>query len=118
MYIRDIIKIAGVALTALAVPAVGIAQAPDQRGKAQQPDMPLSGTDVVLKVDGMSCSFCAYGLEKRLNEIEAIDTLVIRVSDGLVHIRFKDGQTVEDEALREAVHEAGFTLRQIERIGA
>lgn len=34
MYIRDIIKIAGVALTALAVPAVGIAQAPDQRGKA------------------------------------------------------------------------------------
>lgn len=78
----------------------------------------LVGTDIVLHVDGMSCPFCAYGLEKRLRKIEAIDDLVIRLSDGLVQIRLVDGAELADDVLDKAVDRAGFSLREIRRLDA
>jgi len=76
----------------------------------------LAGANVLLRVDGMSCPFCAYGLEKRLREISAIDDLVIRVSDGLVQIRLVEGGALDDKELDEAVKRAGFSLREIQRL--
>ena len=76
----------------------------------------LSGANVLLRVDGMVCPFCAYGLEKRLENVPGIDAVLIRVSDGLVQIRAKVDQELSDEALKEVVEESGFTLREIERV--
>lgn len=88
----------------------------DVRQTATVPDSLLGGASVTLKVDGMSCPFCAYGLEKRLREIPAVDTLIVRVSDGMVQIRVKEGQQLPDAELRDAVKRAGFTLREIHRV--
>ena len=63
------------------------------------------------------CPFCAYGLEKRLRELPALDETLIQVSDGLVQIRVKQGEQLTDEAVEDAVKRAGFTLREIHRIG-
>lgn len=84
--------------------------------EATSPDTTLEGASITMKVDGLSCPFCAYGLEKRILEIEAVDAVLIRVSDGLVQIRAKENMRVEDEALRQVVDRAGFTLREIHRI--
>ncbi len=78
-------------------------------------DSMLRGASVTLRVDGLSCPFCAYGLEKRLREIEAFDDLLIRVSDGLVQIRVKEGHALTDEGLRDAVGRAGFSLWAFDR---
>ena len=80
------------------------------------PSEVLTGASVRLKVDGMVCPFCAYGLEKRLEEIASIDAVLIRISDGLVQIRTKEGQELTDEALTDAVRKSGFSLREIERV--
>ena len=64
----------------------------------------------------MACPFCAYGLEKRLKEVPAVDAVLILVSDGLVQIRLKEGQSLHDDALGAAVERAGFTLTEIQRI--
>ena len=80
------------------------------------PSEVLAGASVRLKVDGMVCPFCAYGLEKRLEEIASIDAVLIRISDGLVQIRTKEGQELTDEALSDAVRKSGFSLREIERV--
>ena len=80
------------------------------------PSQVLTGASVRLKVDGMVCPFCAYGLEKRLEEIASIDAVLIRISDGLVQIRTKEDQELTDEALTDAVRKSGFTLREIERV--
>ena len=104
--------LAGSALLAGPVAAQATAS-PDEQ--AVTPDALLGGASVTLRVDGMSCPFCAYGLEKRLREIPAVDTLVIRVSDGLVQIRVKEGQELDDAVLENAVKRAGFTLREISR---
>ena len=83
---------------------------------ATSPDATLEGATVTLKVDGMACPFCAYGLEKRLKEVPAVDAVLILVSDGLVQIRLKEGQSLHDDALGAAVERAGFTLTEIQRI--
>lgn len=76
----------------------------------------LEGASITMRVDGMSCPFCAYGLEKRIMEIEAVDAVLIRISDGLVQIRAKETMSVDDGALRDAVDRAGFSLKEIHRI--
>ena len=80
------------------------------------PSEVLTGASVRLRVDGMVCPFCAYGLEKRLQEIASIDAVLMRISDGLVQIRTKEDQELTDEALTDAVKKSGFALREIERV--
>ncbi len=80
------------------------------------PSAVLAGASVRLKVDGMVCPFCAYGLQKRLEELASIDAVLIRISDGLVQIRTKEGQELTDETLTDAVRKSGFSLREIERV--
>lgn len=79
------------------------------------PESLLGGTTVTLRVYGMSCPFCAYGLEKRLTALDAVDSVVVRISDGLVQIREVEGQVLSDEILKETVTDAGFSLREIVR---
>ena len=81
-----------------------------------EPSEVLAGASVRLKVNGMVCPFCAYGLEKRLGEIASIDAVLIRISDGLVQIRTKEDQELTDEVLADVVKKSGFSLIEIERL--
>ncbi len=93
---------------------------PTRQGPTAQevlaPSEVLAGASDRLKVDGMVCPFCAYGLEKRLGEIASIDAVLIRISDGLVQIRTKEDQELTDEVLKDAVKKSGFSLTEIERL--
>jgi mercuric ion binding protein len=103
----------------IASPHTVAGQAADMEEKTQgieATDAVLQGASLTLKVDGMVCPFCAYGLEKRLRELSALDETLIQVSDGLVQIRVKEGEQLTDEAVADAVKRAGFTLREIRRI--
>ncbi len=111
----------GLAAVGAATMLPGVAVAQDQGRPAIESaivDSILSGTTIILRVDGMSCPFCAYGLEKHLKEIAAVDSVIVRVSDGLVQIREKGDQRISHETLEETVTKAGFTLREMERIGS
>lgn len=72
---------------------------------------------VVLQVDGLSCPFCAYGLEKKLTKLEAVDQVEINVKEGRVIVTLKEGTSVSDDAVKKAVKDAGFTVRKIDRSG-
>ncbi len=99
------------------LPAAAVAQ--DQDGTAEKivaTDSVLAGTTVVLKVDGMVCPFCAYGLDKRLREIAAVDSVIVRLSDGFVLIREKEGHQASEATFQKTVTKAGFTLLEVNRI--
>ncbi len=99
------------------LPNVAHAQEQDDKMVAETvaADSILADVTVTLTVEGMVCPFCAYGLERQLRKIEALDSVIIRISDGVVQIREKDGQKISDKTLHEAVTRAGFTLREIDR---
>lgn len=65
--------------------------------------------NVTVRVDGLSCPFCAYGLEKKLQRMEGVEEVTINVDRGTVVVEFSDGKFFVKETLEEAVKEAGFT---------
>lgn len=86
-----------------ALPAAGAAQAP------------TSGDSLRLQVDGMVCSLCAYGVERRLGRLEPVEQVKVNLDSGLVVVVLKPGSTVSDSTLAEEVRKAGFALRDVAR---
>ncbi len=80
---------------------------------AQETNSPDSAQQIIVRVDGASCPFCAFGLEKRLGHLEGVANVKIEMKGGKAIITLREGATVSEEALREAVEEAGSTPREI-----
>ncbi len=69
---------------------------------------------VKIEVKGLSCPFCAYGLEKKLrNSIEKLDDLQIDFKKGTVTFKFPDGKKPGEKLLKNIVSEAGFETKSI-----
>ncbi len=76
----------------------------------------MAQTKYVISVDGMSCPFCAYGLEKKLKKVRGIESVTIDLNEGEAVVIAKSGATIKEESLRKAVKEAGFTVSSLEQI--
>lgn len=68
-----------------------------------------------LRVDGLACPFCAYGVEKKLTGVEGVEKLDFDIDGGLVTVTMARGAALDEAVARKAVSEAGFTLRGFER---
>ena len=66
-------------------------------------------------VDGLSCPFCAYGLEKNLKKVTGVERVDIDMKTGKATAFLKPDANIDDSVLREAVKKAGFTARDIKR---
>lgn len=67
----------------------------------------------MVRVDGLSCPFCAYGLEKKLKAIEGVGEVKIDLKAGIAHLWPKEESWIAMEAVKKAVKEGGFTPRAI-----
>jgi len=74
-----------------------------------------TGQTATIAVDGLSCPFCAYGLEKNLKKVNGIESVKIDMKSGHATVALKQGAQVDDQVLRQAVKKAGFTAREITR---
>ncbi len=68
---------------------------------------------VDIRVDGLSCPFCAYGLEKKLKSIEGVGGVKIYIDKGVATLQNKKERSIAVENLDSVVKDAGFTARQI-----
>ncbi len=73
------------------------------------------GNQYALAVDGLACPFCAYGVEKRLSAIEGVESVETDIKRGQVVVTLAEGKTLSEEVARQAVEDAGFTLRSLKR---
>ncbi|TDJ19699.1 MAG: copper chaperone, partial [Gammaproteobacteria bacterium] len=71
------------------------------------------GNQYALAVDGLACPFCAYGVEKKLSAIEGVESVETDVKSGQVVVTLTAGKTLSEEVARQAVKDAGFTLRSL-----
>lgn len=79
---------------------------------AQAPSPPDS---LRLNVDGMVCSLCAYGVERRLGKLDQVEQVKVNLDSGLVVVLLKPRAMVSDATLSEEVRRAGFALRGVQR---
>jgi len=81
--------------------------------QAQKPSDTIAHKKVEVRVDGLSCPFCAYGLEKKAIGIDGVDSVKIDVEKGMMTLKLKDGKMVSEEDIRKQVKKAGFTPGKI-----
>ena len=71
------------------------------------------GTRYKLRVDGLACPFCAYGIEKKLNAIDGVDEVDIDLKNGLVTVDLNEGERLNDAQMTQLFKDAGFTYRSM-----
>jgi periplasmic mercuric ion binding protein len=74
------------------------------------------GNQYALGVDGLACPFCAYGIEKKLSAIEGVEEIETDIKGGQVVVTLAEGKMLSEEVARQAVKDAGFTLRSLKQI--
>ncbi len=71
-----------------------------------------------LRVDGLACPFCAYGIEKELNRTDGVESIRIDINAGTVTVTMAEGATMTEAQASRIVDDAGFTLGGFEEVRA
>ncbi len=69
-----------------------------------------------LRVDGLACPFCAYGIEKKLTRTDGVRSLDIDLDGGTVTVTMAEGATMTEAEASRIVEDAGFTLAGFEEM--
>ncbi|MBI2928689.1 MAG: heavy-metal-associated domain-containing protein [Verrucomicrobia bacterium] len=77
------------------------------------PDACAEFTSVKVKVNGLACPLCAYGLEKKLSQVAGVTNVSTDLKSGTVNLSLTKGASVSVRSLDEAVRRAGFTLESV-----
>ena len=72
-----------------------------------------AGTQYNLRVDGLACPFCAYGIEKKFTRTEGVKSVDIDLQKGLVIVKTVDGKTFREDELKTIIHDTGFTMKSM-----
>ncbi len=67
-------------------------------------------------VDGLSCPFCTYGIEKKFSKVQGVEKIDIDLKTGTTIITMATGKTLDETTARETVEATGFTLRDFEQV--
>lgn len=68
-----------------------------------------------MQVDGMSCAYCAYGVEKKLRQLEGVKAVHINLEKGRVEISVADNTRFTHKRMERLYRESGFTFRSMDR---
>lgn len=74
-----------------------------------------AGTHYEMRVDGLACPFCAYGVEKKLKAIEGASNINIDLDKGLVSVDMPEGTELTEEQMKKLFNDAGFTYRSMKK---
>ena len=69
-----------------------------------------------ISVNGMVCSFCVQGIEKRLKAIAGIEAVRIDLSKGMVEVTARSGVSLDAATLKKTLRDAGYDVRRIDRV--
>lgn len=93
MALKKLTLVLGLAITALAFHHPALAQI----------------GSVSMQVDGMTCPFCVYGIEKKLKALAEVEDVGTNLKTGVVDITLTESAPIDIERLDGAVRESGFT---------
>ena len=71
------------------------------------------GTQYRMRVDGLACPYCAYGIEKNLKKIDGLDKNDVDLNNGLVTVNVAEGVTLTESQMAKLFTDAGFTFRSL-----
>ncbi len=72
-----------------------------------------AGTEYRMRVDGLACPYCAYGIEKKLKAIEGVGKIDVDLNAGLVVVDVAEGVALTEPQMKTLFQDAGFTYRSM-----
>ena len=76
----------------------------------------IAANSIKVTVNGMVCSFCAQGIEKRLSKMGATKDVLVDLKKKTVAVEAKDGQTLDAKAISAEIVDAGYDVVKIEPV--
>ncbi|MCY7305906.1 MAG: cation transporter [Rhodoferax sp.] len=76
----------------------------------------VAATSVKATVNGMVCSFCAQGIEKRISKMSATKAIFVDLKKKTVAVEAKDGMTLDEKAIAAEIVEAGYDVIKLETV--
>ena len=78
-----------------------------------QTSFAATGTHYNIRVDGLACPFCAYGIEKKFKKMSGVNNIKVDLDKGLVSVDAKEGMELKEAKLKKLFHDSGFTYRSM-----
>lgn len=72
-----------------------------------------AGTEYNMRVDGLACPFCAYGIEKGFTKTEGVKSVDIDLKNGLVIVKSDESKTFTEDELKKIINDTGFTMKNM-----
>lgn len=72
-----------------------------------------AGTQYVMRVDGLACPYCAYGIEKKLKQIDGVEKIDVDLEKGLVTVNVREETELTEPQMQQLFKDAGFTFRSM-----
>ncbi len=69
-----------------------------------------------MRVDGLACPYCAYGVEKKLKAIEGVEQVEVDLDKGLVKVRANEAVQLTEPQMETLFRDAGFTFRSMKKL--
>ncbi|WP_341359544.1 cation transporter [Georgenia sp. M64] len=70
----------------------------------------------VIDVEGMTCGHCVHAVTTELSGLEGVRSVSVDLNAGGVSpVTVVSGSTIDDDALRAAVDEAGYAVTAVRR---
>lgn len=78
----------------------------------------VASPDVVVKVNGLVCDFCARALEKTFAKTGKVAGVSVDLTAKEVRLKFVKGATLDDATVRKLVKDAGYAVVSVRRTAA
>lgn len=78
---------------------------------------PAQVMEIVVGVDGFTCSLCAKGVEGQFRAIDFVKEVKADLKNTAFEMKVKPDMTIRLSEIREAVTDGGFTVRDIAVMG-
>jgi len=69
---------------------------------------------VTMQIDGMTCPFCIFGIEKKLKSVDEVKDAEANLRSGNVDLTMEENAVISIKRLNKAVDDSGFTPGDIE----
>lgn len=77
---------------------------------------PGSFADAIrVKVDGMVCSFCAQGINKKFKAEPRLEMVKVDLDAKSIELVTKNDKTLTDQEITKVIEDSGFNVVSIER---
>ena len=67
----------------------------------------------VVRVDGLACPYCAYGIEKQFSGLHGVTGTDVDIAKGVAMVRVRPGTRLTTQQIEKTVSDAGFTLKRV-----